>query len=321
MNTLKLVSRFQLHPYEIFLIIGLGIFFLAQQLYILGAWTPVPFVDSWPVLHRFMEYQQGKIDTLHYLMNPHGAHLHLIVYFIYALDAQFFGAQQFLPMFAGLTATLIVDGIFLFVYFTAIKNLSIPRPLVLIGAALALYFINVPSGTNLHIFQVVLTASRAAFCAIWLGMIWALQKDDRRWHIILLALACVAVTFHGSGVLFALAVAMLYALFGRTLLQRCYGLVPVITVLAFSAAFIPPGTGEFHAIGKVLLSLDPLTFWNILLGVIGYYGSMFAYMWGGLPLSYPVIMSISLIVVSVTTLNSFHLVCRLLLEKKKYIKN
>ena len=95
------------------LIALLGLFVFVIQIWRIHAlWTPVGYVDTWPLYDRLMHWHQGQLSLDHYLFDPHGPHLHFIIYLLYLIDVTCGSGRQLVPHFAtllsifGLIATL-----------------------------------------------------------------------------------------------------------------------------------------------------------------------------------------------------------------------
>lgn len=254
-------------------------FFIIQQLTIIGSWTPVPFSDSWPAWYRYMDFEQHNIGMLKYIFAPHGSHLHSIVYLIYAIDGHVFDGMQLLPLLLSLVSSIIVDLVFVYMFYVCAKSKHITSTLCILATAAAIYFINAPSGANLHIFQVVLNASRAVFMLTLFVMIQAFRLNRDKWHIALLVIAAIATTFHGSGLIFAFIVALVYIILGRTVLQKAIGLTPLVFIIILNAFSIPSGSGELNGIIGKIFGFDVSQLRQMFVGISAYYATPFVRFW------------------------------------------
>jgi len=221
-----------------------------------------------------MQYMTGEVDLLSYLLAPHGAHPHAVVYGLYLVDWRF-GGQQLVP-FAVSVVCIASFGILssALVYTAARKRGAAARSSSLAGAAALVVGVAV-SREILEPFQVVLTASRLIYCLGLLGFVFALRGNRTRMDLVLLAATSLAVTFHGSGLLFAILIALQHMILSKTMWQRAAGLLPLITFLIYTFFWLPPGQGELSGLGSWLATITIDSIWRVALGAFAYYGSIF----------------------------------------------
>ena len=106
------------------LIALLGLFVFVIQIWRIHAlWTPVGYIDTWPLYDRLMRWHQGHVHLDHYFFDPHGPHLHFIIYLLYLIDVTCSSGTQLVPHFATLVSIfgLIVTLSYLFFPFLPAK--------------------------------------------------------------------------------------------------------------------------------------------------------------------------------------------------------
>lgn len=238
------------------------------------AWFPVPFVDGWPAYHRLMNYMQGAFDLKTYLLTPHGAHLHSIIYLLYLTDMPL-GGRQLVPHFASVAATAAFSILMCaLIYRAGATRLGPVR--ASIAAAGSLVAVATLCIEILHPFQAVLTVSKLAYAAAFTGYAYALPKEKHGLHAALLAVSCVLVTFHGSGLLFAAIVLFQHLAIGRSWFVQALGAVPLMASFLFNWTWLPPGDSELRSVLNVLGDLSLLRVASLGLATSAYYAAPFS---------------------------------------------
>jgi hypothetical protein len=225
---------------------------------VIGVFTPAPFVDGWAVLYRIMQANLGALRPDEYLFQPHGAHLHSIVYALTYIDFALGGHQIFL-LATAITAT--IASAFFIVH--VLLSFPIERPWLrwLAGITCAFLFTS-PQDTEGVVmpFHVVIQASRLTYLWLLWSVAHIVAENSagllNRSYLIRLGFACVATTFHGSGHLFAIAFIALHVVARAGWRKIALSVLPLVTALIIQRAY-GPRQSEFTAALSVL-SVDNL---------------------------------------------------------------
>lgn len=235
-----------------------------------AAWSPAPLVDGWPVYHRLMTWMNGEIGLWPYLMGPHGSHPHSIVYGLYLIDL-FFGARQIVPHLASV-ASIAAMAVLMALWVRSAVSQRCGAPLGDIAASAVLLIVVTTSSELLAPFQVVLTGSRLAYGMFFFLFVIILRRDARVADIILLAVSCALVTFHGSGLMFGVVVLVQHLLLARSWTQRILGAAPVIAFVVYTRMWLPPGAGEMAGVSQWIQQINLQSVINLLAASSAFYG-------------------------------------------------
>lgn len=276
----------------------------------LTSWSPVPIVDGWPVYHRLMNYLNGAIDLTAYLLSPHGAHLHSLIYALYLLDFDW-GSRQLVPHLASVLSTVLTAGLLAYAVLAVAKPKIGPFAARSAGV-LTLVVVATLSVEGLIPFQAVLTVSRLAYVAILFGFVRALVSMKWQLEIVLLVTSCVAVTFHGSGLIFAVVVLLQHLHLGRSWLFRAVGLLPLMASFSLNYFWLPHNDGEIHSAVRLLGDPSFRVLFNLILAGFAYYATPLNPLWGltGESIPYSLVL-VGAAVGTISTLWSIHVLSTL----------
>ena len=168
MKTIYGVSHSTIRASACVVIALAGVLVLLGQLWKIHAmWTPVGFVDTWPLYDRLMKLREGEASLDHYFFDPHGLHLHFIVYLLYLVDALLASGRQIIPHFATLFSIIGAIMIFGFVLARSYPRAALLTPafcLLLSGTAVLLS--GVSEATVIPFQTVVITSRSCTSCCL-----------------------------------------------------------------------------------------------------------------------------------------------------------
>lgn len=254
-------------------IVLLGLYLFLNQLWQIHlSWTPVAYVDGWPAYDRLMQWSQGHISLGHYLFNPQGPHLHFIIYFLYLLDVTFGSGRQILPHIATLLSIIGLTVTFTFLFLPSRSRIETLSPHLL--AVLVAVFIQLSSVSEATVipFQAVVVVSRFSYVLLLAVLLRCQLYPNRCLHLTALAISCLAVSFFGSGVMFALEVVLLHAVFFRGWRLLACSLLPLASYIWLMSEYVPPAAEATTAV-LILRHLNFKSVSEILLGSLCYYGT------------------------------------------------
>jgi hypothetical protein len=174
-------------------------------------------MDGWQVLIGRPDWSAGTF------LNPFHEQLIIGLAMVYKVLLVVFGMDSALPFFAVSTAAFLLVAALLFAYLRR----RVGEWAALIGAVLVL-FLGAASEDLLWAFQIGYFASVAA----GLGMLLALDREDRRSDRIAAALLAISIAFSSIGIAFAAAAAVHIALGPRPRLRRAF--VALLPLLAYA---------------------------------------------------------------------------------------
>lgn len=214
----------------------------------------LPQVDGWAVWDRAILFNSGAINWADYLFTPHGAHLHSIIYLIAWFDYLLSDADQQLMRFFSLSAvTIFASTVSWLIWKWGAIN---QRPLwlrVLTSISTAALLTSViDQETLLQPFQAVLSVSRLFYFLLLAGIVIGLVYRKSRLYVASVGLSMVAVSFHGSGYIFAILIVLAHLLLTRKPTLLIVSVLPLGAVFAFQKIF-SNGGGELSQLDKVLV--------------------------------------------------------------------
>lgn len=235
-----------------------------------------PLVDGWAVWNRIMQFDFGERTWGSYLFDPHGAHPHSIVYLLAWADAHWGGGQQIIQATTSFLAITICvmfligrlgshsnDGS---------RNLALQ---VISAVAIASLITSLADRETLRQpFQVVLSVSRLAYLVLLWYLIKALRSGNTTAYAIVVVVSCVAVSFHGTGYLFAGLFAGVNLLLARRWGYAIPALLPTIAAIVHYAMH-SSGSGELSQLSS-LISTEMA--WTFATSLCGYFATPFAYL-------------------------------------------
>lgn len=213
----------------------------------------VPVVDGWAVLSRIMHFDAGEMSWPEYLFRPHGAHLHFIAYLVTWIDYHFAYGQEKLTRIVSLGATTLYCAFLVsFVIKEALRNKVPATVLILASAATAAIVTGISDHeTMMHPFQVVLSVARLSYIVLLWALIRALAANNARHYFVVIAISMLAVTFHGTGYLFAVSVILVHGLVCRKPRWLVFSMLPLLSAMLIQSRFSVGGT-ELSNLGSVL---------------------------------------------------------------------
>lgn len=215
--------------------------------------SSVALVDGWAVLNRIMHFQHGDLTLEEYLFRPHGAHLHSIVYAISWLDFRYFGGAQTLTQLISLTATALFGFFFVCMIVREGERRRASRVVVVLGCAAAMAAICSMADLEImmHPFQVVLSVSRLTYILLLYAVIVGILEERVRLYAVAMVLSLLAVTFHGTGYVFALCVLGAHVLVCRRVWMAVASVTPLLSAIIVQNLF-PQGGGELSHLDQAL---------------------------------------------------------------------
>lgn len=216
--------------------------------------TPaVALVDGWAVLNRIMHFQRGDITLVEYLFHPHGAHLHSIIYAISWLDFRYMGGAQILTQWISLLATALFGIFFVRLILREGARYDASRPLLVMGCAAAMAAICSLADLEImmHPFQAVLTVSRLTYILLLYAIIVGMIEERFGLYAAAMLLSLLAVTFHGTGYVFALCVIGSHVLVCRRLWMAVVSTAPLLSIFIVQSMFLN-NSGEMSHLGEAL---------------------------------------------------------------------
>lgn len=230
-----------------------------------------PTLDGWAVWNRVMLLDLGRLTLFDYLLGFFGAHPHSVVLFLSLLDHRLVNADQ------SLLAVADYAAIATFAIFCAHRYLAWARMngasgggVLLGGAAIAALATTLADSHVMTLpFQAVLAVSRLCYVLLLWWLIRSLRSGSALQLLVVTAFSCLAVTFHGTGPLFAL-IFLLVHLLRYAGLGRCLAGAAPLAVALLHAYFYKDG-GELGNLGSIVSAR----------GVIDASKALFAY-FGGL---------------------------------------
>lgn len=256
--------------------------FIIQILDTHTLWTPVGYVDTWPLYDRLMKFDTGQLSFWHYLFDPH-VHPHSIVYFLYLIDVTYGSGRQLVPHFTTILSTIgLITTIWYVVWrFSSNKNLFNLRSCAFFISILILLS-GLSEGTEIP-FQVVVVATRFFYILLFSILVYCQFCPNKILHIVALVASALAVSFFASGGLFAAEIILLHLCFFKRWRWLLASTIPFLSYLLL-VHYFPPLSGEGPVIVQLMSQLDFAMFMQFILGVISYYSTAllpWLSSWGG----------------------------------------
>jgi hypothetical protein len=212
----------------------------------------LPMVDGWAVWNRVILFNAGAMSWEDYLFKPHGAHLHSIIYLLAWFDYRFSGADQALMRFFSLAAVVFFASAVSWLIWTwgRFNQRSQWLRIAAVLATAALLTSVIDNETLIQPFQAVLSVSRLFYFALLSAIVVSLVRQKTLLYVGAIAVSVVAVTFHGSGYIFAGLIIVAHLLLTRRPVALIAALLPMVSVLTFQKLFTDGG-GELSQLDKV----------------------------------------------------------------------
>lgn len=250
---------------------GLAVF-LIQLWRIHALWTPVGFVDTWPLYDRLMHWRQGQLSLDHYFFDPHGAHLHFIIYLLYLIDFAFGSGRQLVPHLATLFSILGLIATLSF-FFLKVRMASpssrLPAYALMFGTLILLS--GVSEATAIP-FQAVVVVTRFVYILLLSILVWCQFVPNKWLHASALIASCLAASFYASGGVFAIEVSAVHLIFFRNWRPLLCSWLPLASYGWFMGHYVKPNA-EFLTVGSLLREHSPGTLSEVAIGTVYYYGS------------------------------------------------
>lgn len=245
---------------------------IATNIFIASRYTSVAsLVDGWAVWNRVMLLNFNELSFVDYLLNFFGAHPHSIVMLLAWIDYHAGNATQTILSVA-LYSSVAAFALFCTQRFLVwAKKVDAPGYGIIIGgASIALLATTLADQQVMTIpFQAVLAISRLSYIVLLWALIRSLREDSAPNLSIVTILSCFAVTFHGSGPIFALLFIAIHCMMYKGVWRFLTGLAPLAASMTH-AYFYKPG-GELDNLSS-LISLEGLT--SISKALFGYFASI-----------------------------------------------
>lgn len=254
MNSTRNAKNITLSGFSVAFLVMATTFWFANH-----ATSYLPIVDGWAVLDRILHFDNGDMTWQEYLLRPHGAHLHSIVYLLTWVDYHYFNGQQLFLKVVSYAATSLVCLFFTaqIIRYGRRHNTSPSSVLITIAATVALITGIADTETMLHPFQVVLSVARCAYILLLWCLIVSLVSKNIWLYLVVMLLSLVAVSFHGTGYIFAALIVVAHIIVCRTRWQQAFCLMPFIATVLLQSAY-SQGSGELSKI-DTLLTIKALT--------------------------------------------------------------
>jgi hypothetical protein len=253
---------------------GLTIFQLWQCV---NLWTPVGFVDTWPLYDRLMRLHEGAISFDHYLFDPQGPHLHGIVYFLYLIDAKFASGRHIIPMVSSLASVLALTALFALLFFRSREKTPLSLRFILLLAGTAVLFSSLSEATFLP-FQTVVATTRFGYFLVLAVLVWTQVYPNRKLETAALVCACVLMTFYAAGGILSVDIILIYIVFRRGWKAVLCSAVPLLVYLAMARRYIQPGA-EIAGVAAIVRRPEWGAIKEVMLGTAAYYGTPFTSGW------------------------------------------
>lgn len=213
----------------------------------------VQVADGWAALSRIMHFNAGEMSWLEYIFRPHGAHLHSIVYFFTWIDYKFVYGQQILTEIVSLGATGLYCVFLVFLVVRKALNVESASFLVIIAASATAAVVTGISDqeTMLQPFQVVLSFARLSYALLLWFLIGALISGNKKNYVLIISISMLAVTFHGTGYVFAVSIILAHLLICRNPWWFLSSAFPMVSAI-FVQSYFSTGGGELSNLGEVL---------------------------------------------------------------------
>ena len=217
------------------------------------ATSTVALVDGWAVLNRLRLFENGEISLGNYLFSPHGAHLHLAAYAPAWLDFHYVGGQQRVTQALSLAATCIFCCFFVCILIREGVRNNVSALVMAFGCAAAVALLSglADEETMLHPFQAVLSLARLSYALLLFALIRALLNNRPGLYLVAMGCALLAVTFHGTGYVFAICVIIVHALICRRAWMVAVSVLPLLVAVAVQR-YYSEGGGELANLGAAL---------------------------------------------------------------------
>lgn len=254
------------------------IVFVSQLWRIHQMWTPVGFVDTWPLYDRLMKWHQGKLSLDHYLFDPHGLHLHFIIYLLYLIDVTCGSGRQLVPHFATLIS---IFGVIATVLFLILRLSTAKIPLTLRLCVLVVGTIVLLSGVSeatLIPFQAVVVVTRFVHFLLLAILVWCQFYPNKWLHGLALAASCVGAAFYAAGGIFAFEILLLHAIFFRRWRPLLFSWLPLASYLWFIGHYVK-ATAETNVLTSLLRGINPAIIAEVVKGTVCYYASALTLGW------------------------------------------
>jgi hypothetical protein len=236
--------------------------------------SPVALVDGWAVLNRIMHFQRGDITLAEYLFRPHGAHLHFAAYAVSWLDFKYAGGAQTVNQWVSLAATALFGMFFVRMILREGARRQASGWVVVLGCAAAMAAICSLADAEimLHPFQVVLSLSRLTFIVLLYAIIVGMIEERIGLYVVAMLLSLLAVTFHGTGYVFAICIVFAHVLVSRRIWMAVVSVAPLLSAVIVQNVF-SQGSGELSNLGQ---ALDLRSLVGIIPALAAYFASPLA---------------------------------------------
>lgn len=212
----------------------------------------VPTADGWAVWNRIMLLDFGQLSFRDYLLRFFGAHPHSIILLLSLLDHRLVDADQ------SLLALVTFASVAAFALFCAHRFLAWAKingasgsGVLLGGVAIAALATTLADSQVMTLpFQAVLSSSRLVYVWLLWWLIGSLRIGSALRLSIVTAASCLAVTFHGTGLLFSLVFLLVHVLRYRGI-GRCLGGAAPLAVVLLQAYFYKEGGSELDGLGAI----------------------------------------------------------------------
>lgn len=302
----------------------LGIYiFLVQMWSIHVLWTPVGFVDTWPLYDRLMRFKTGQISLSHYLFDPH-VHPHLIVYFLYLMDVTYETGRQLIPHLATLVSIIgLVAIIWYIVYRSSAAQLQINLRSCSFFAGTLILLAGLSEATIIP-FQSVVMVTRFIYTLLLAILIFCQFYHNRALHAAALAASIVAASFYASGNIFALQIILIHLLFFRRWRWLLCSTLPLLAYFWMINKFPLVGI-EFDIVKTIITEFNFNTGIQLILATSSYYAANLVHPIG-MELSYSeiVLITVGFIICTSTVCWALYVLFSLFLKSwrnEKYFKD
>jgi len=261
------------------LIALLGLFVFVIQIWRIHAlWTPVGYVDTWPLYDRLMHWHQGHLSLDHYLFDPHGPHLHFIIYLLYLIDVTCGSGRQFVPHLATLFSIVGLIATLSYVFFRSYPPNSTWTLAGCVWFFGTLVLLSGVSDATAIPFQAIVVVTRFVYILLLSVLAWCLFFPHRWLHVSALIASCIAASFYAASGIFAMEVLALHIIFYRRWRPLLLSWLPLASYLWLMGHYVKPNA-EFVMIGRLLREHSRASLFEIAIGTVCYYGTILVHGW------------------------------------------
>ena len=201
-----------------------------------------------------MMLENKSVSWDQYFFQLHGAHLHAIIYFIGLIDFRWLGGKQEMQSILSFSAIALFAALLVaLLVFEGIRKGHGFVILSLCAAATTAVASSIADTESLLIpFQAVLTISRLSYIVLLYVLCVSIAPGNHpRAYAFAMIFSAIAVTFHGTGHLFALCIVVLHVFLRASLTKLVISIIPLCFALLLQSRY-SVGEGELANLTQAL---------------------------------------------------------------------